>query len=702
MHLEGDGRIDFRSIDRNICDHSAVCLMVPRRCADCKSDSNILCRERASPMRRNLIALPSLVIFACASAAAASDLSVMALSGDPASSTDPLAVFTAFSGHALNDRGEVAFGGVIEGSAITAWQNNVGLWVAGESGVTRRIMQSGDPAPDMPAGVRFTGKPPALHGFSDTGEVMFVGALMGPGIVQNDDGTCGIGPPDASRGVWSGNENGTNLIVRQGDPAPGTPPGTVFHCCVIENRLNSRGDVAFGAAVYNGELTTPRGVWRQSSASGALEPVMLSGEVAAEVPADDGAPYVVGTAQLVGFNSHGTVAVRAWPNPYGGGTPSFVSLASVNVPRALLAIEGQPLPAAGDGVTMHSFGLSSFNNLNQVALHAELSGPGIVEPLPFTTPLPPAQSPAANNRAIVIAEPGRQPDIAVRSGEHVAGIADSNLVYYGFGTVVPILFGAGVFPQSNYFTDAPSATNGRGEVLFRATLNSLAPDAGLTTSNNEGLWVWSPQQGDRLILREGDLAPGTTDPFTFDDSAQLDYMLNDRGQVAVATWVGEKRGLWGTDVDGRLHLVVREGQMLEVSEGDVRTVARLILDVSSFRDGGSTNASLPTSFNDLGQLAFQATFTDGTQGLFISNLLTANLSGDYNGDGVVDAADYVVWRKGAATQSGYEAWRTNFGTAAGSRSLAAVPEPTAIVPSAIAACACLFRRRARATRRSGC
>jgi hypothetical protein len=55
------------------------------------------------------------------------------------------------------------------------------------------------------------------------------------------------------------------------------------------------------------------------------------------------------------------------------------------------------------------------------------------------------------------------------------------------------------------------------------------------------------------------------------------------------------------------------------------------------------------------------------------------LAGDYNNDGRVDAADYVVWRKsninGAA---GYNTWRTNFGRTAGSGSAlssGAVPEP---------------------------
>jgi hypothetical protein len=47
--------------------------------------------------------------------------------------------------------------------------------------------------------------------------------------------------------------------------------------------------------------------------------------------------------------------------------------------------------------------------------------------------------------------------------------------------------------------------------------------------------------------------------------------------------------------------------------------------------------------------------------------------GDYNNDGKVDAADYVVWRKDPAGHggdpAGYDTWRANFGaTSAGTGS----------------------------------
>jgi hypothetical protein len=43
----------------------------------------------------------------------------------------------------------------------------------------------------------------------------------------------------------------------------------------------------------------------------------------------------------------------------------------------------------------------------------------------------------------------------------------------------------------------------------------------------------------------------------------------------------------------------------------------------------------------------------------------AHLPGDFNNDGTVDAADYVVWRKNDGTQAGYDSWRANFGASLG-------------------------------------
>jgi len=61
--------------------------------------------------------------------------------------------------------------------------------------------------------------------------------------------------------------------------------------------------------------------------------------------------------------------------------------------------------------------------------------------------------------------------------------------------------------------------------------------------------------------------------------------------------------------------------------------------------------------------------------------LVAGLSGDYNKNHVVDAGDYVLWRKNLNTRSGYNSWRTNFGAIGGSGTSVAnnaVPEPSTL------------------------
>jgi hypothetical protein len=64
----------------------------------------------------------------------------------------------------------------------------------------------------------------------------------------------------------------------------------------------------------------------------------------------------------------------------------------------------------------------------------------------------------------------------------------------------------------------------------------------------------------------------------------------------------------------------------------------------------------------------------------------ASLPGDYNADGAVNAADYVLWRKNPAGHggdpAGYNTWRTNFGRTAGAGSGlgggSAAPEPATL------------------------
>jgi hypothetical protein len=77
-------------------------------------------------------------------------------------------------------------------------------------------------------------------------------------------------------------------------------------------------------------------------------------------------------------------------------------------------------------------------------------------------------------------------------------------------------------------------------------------------------------------------------------------------------------------------------------------------------------------------------------------------SGDFNNDGKVDAADYVIWRNNGGSPAEYSAWRAQFGTGSGTgasgatgfASASAVPEPASLLLITLAvACGVSVRRR---------
>jgi hypothetical protein len=91
-------------------------------------------------------------------------------------------------------------------------------------------------------------------------------------------------------------------------------------------------------------------------------------------------------------------------------------------------------------------------------------------------------------------------------------------------------------------------------------------------------------------------------------------------------------------------------------------------------------------------LSFEYLLPDGTEftdGEVVYRSLGPLLDGDYNNNGVVDAADYVVWRNEINTPAAYNTWRANFGRTAGSGAVAAastsVPEPASALLIIVAA-----------------
>lgn len=125
-------------------------------------------------------------------------------------------------------------------------------------------------------------------------------------------------------------------------------------------------------------------------------------------------------------------------------------------------------------------------------------------------------------------------------------------------------------------------------------------------------------------------------------------------------------------------LTINGGLLNITNLGNMTAGTYTLLDYVGDIGGSIANisfGSLPAGFN--------YHLMNNVSATSIDLVVSTTLLGDFNSDGAVDAADYVLWRKNPAAYgdlAGYDTWRQNFGNSASagaSSMLAAVPEPAA-------------------------
>jgi hypothetical protein len=157
--------------------------------------------------------------------------------------------------------------------------------------------------------------------------------------------------------------------------------------------------------------------------------------------------------------------------------------------------------------------------------------------------------------------------------------------------------------------------------------------------------------------------------------------------------------------------------------GDVEA-GKLVLDLDDYNFTPTSTLTLidvdPFAlFGTFGEVTFLGNTTatvnydEDNGNIFLNNFMSsepAGVTGDYNDDGIVDAADYVVWRKlngtlttlpndstpGIVSPADYDEWKLHFGMSSGGAgsSTSAVPEPAALSPVlALLTCMRLGRRK---------
>jgi hypothetical protein len=385
----------------------------------------------------------------------------------------------------------------------------------------------------------------------------------------------------------------------------------------------------------------------------------------------------------------------------------------------LIARKGGSAPGASGTATVFSTTLSTgpifdkrINSSGQVGFAAALSGPGID---------------GGNDRAIYVWTPDGGNGtlaLAAQTGSTAPGTGSPTIRFsimddaIGFNDAGQVAFrsslvgeGAEVTPSNNYgiWAGAPSSVqliarsgsptpiagvnfatpdpnpriNDSGQVVFVTSVTG----SGVTSANNRILWLTTPSTAE-VLARRGTQAPGTPDGVTFNQFEAVPAAINGPGQVAfTATLSGtgvvlaNDRGLWA-GTPGNLSLIAREGDMVDVDPGEGEILKTI--STFSFANGYIFNTpaeSASAAFSDAGQIAWQAQFTDATRAIFLTTLpsVEPTLDGDYNDDGTVDAADYVVWRKFEGTTTTlpndphggtigalqFNTWRANFGNTTG-------------------------------------
>ncbi|MEM6331435.1 MAG: choice-of-anchor tandem repeat NxxGxxAF-containing protein, partial [Planctomycetota bacterium] len=380
------------------------------------------------------------------------------------------------------------------------------------------------------------------------------------------------------------------LIAGEGNPAPGTPTG-VNYSGVNPPVMNGSGQAAFFAFLAGAgvDSTNNRGIFSDAAGSPGIPGLV--------VRAGEAAPGAAPGVNYIGFdspvlNGAGQTAFRAFltgPGVDNSNNTGIFSEAtgSLGAP-GLIAREGDAAPDTPAGVNFNGFAPPAINAAGQTVFRAFLTGAGVD---------------STNDSAIFSEAAGSTgtPGLVAREGDAVPGTA----------------------PGINFSSFSDPVINGSGQTAFLAGLIGSS----VTSLNNSG--IFSEAAGSPgapgLVARAGDAAPSVPPGVNFRNFGSP--TLNDAGQVAFfATVTGPgvdfttDRGVWATTPNGLLTLIIREGDLFDVDDDpfvdDFRTVSTVNVLGSTGSDDGR-----PSYFNNAGQLAFRATFADGSSGIFIANVI---------------------------------------------------------------------------------
>jgi hypothetical protein len=449
------------------------------------------------------------------------------LSGQHAAGTTTANYSAIFGSSAMvNDHGQVAFTATMSGSGVNS-ANNMGLWLGDSPATNTLIARLGDRPPGLPVGARFSDwgfGPPQLN---NRGEVAFSSPIQ-PAVQPIESG------------AWTTAGGPLRLLAADRYPLPGAPGSPIVGRGVYGPMISDSGQTSF-VTTFGTNTTlwvdTPGGPLRRVVSTGDNLPPgvrlpvsqVFPGLIDANGHVIVDAQVTVGSSNYLGLWSEtsGSLQPVVIQDLYSGGIPDAHSINNATIsPNGLLSFDVFPTSgprllvaqnpdsslrvvastqqtAPGTTSTFSNLYASQINALGQVAFVANFSGD------PFGGPIPTS----------IWAENATGLHMMTRAGDPAPGA--SGAIFEGFEHV-----------QFNDF----------GDLLFEAYLTQGV--AGVSSSNDQGLWLHHRNGVLTLIAREGDqldIAPGpATDLrsiFYLDSISSISglpnqrRMLNNRGEV---------------------------------------------------------------------------------------------------------------------------------------------------------------------------
>jgi autotransporter-associated beta strand protein len=275
--------------------------------------------------------------------------------------------------------------------------------------------------------------------------------------------------------------------------------------------------------------------------------------------------------------------------------------------------------------------------------------------------------------------------------QHVTMSGDKDLEFSGTVGLDPSAFGV-----SRILT----VTNTGATILSGIVLNGAMTKAGNGVLTLSGANTY----GDGTTISGGTLrvnntsgsATGTgsvtvSNGATLDGNGSITGNVSNSGNISPGMSVGTlSLGSFAQTASGKLQIELAEathdqlhigasaafaGKLEVLLTGGYTPAAGTEFDILDF-------AAVTTTFDMLLLPTLDSSLVWDSTNLYTSGVLSVALAGDFNRDGSVDAADYVVWSKNGGTPEQFNTWRAHFGRAVGSGASvnSNVPEPVTFVP----------------------